>query len=67
MTLIILGYPNFDKSFANKKQIEQLQNCDLDIEVEDIQNLYPNYNIEAKAEQAALLRHQTIVLQYPIY
>ncbi len=47
--------------------IEKLQHSDLVIEVRDIRNLYPNYIIDAKAEQEALLRHQTIVFQYPVY
>ncbi len=67
MALIILAHPNFDKSFANKTIIEELQNSDLDIEIRNIHNLYPDYKIDAKAEQETLLRHQTIVFQYPFY
>lgn len=67
MALIILGHPHFDKSLANKTIIDELQNSNLDIEIRQLQVLYPDYNIDAKAEQEALLRHQTIVFQYPIY
>jgi len=67
MVLIILAHPNFNKSFANKTIIEELQNSNLDIEIRKIHDLYPDYKIDAKAEQEALLRHQTIVFQYPIY
>lgn len=67
MALIILGHPNFEKSFANKTIIEELQNSDLDIEVRHIEKMYPDYRIDVKAEQMAILRHNTIVLQYPIY
>jgi len=67
MALIILGHPHFDKSLANKTIIDELQNSNLDIEVRHLQALYPNYKIDAKAEQEALLRHQTIVFQYPVY
>lgn len=67
MALIILAHPTFDKSFANKTIIEELQNSELDIEIRNIHDLYPDYKIDANAEQQALLRHQTIVFQYPIY
>lgn len=67
MALIILAHPTFDKSFANKTIIKELQNSELDIEIRNIHDLYPDYKIDANAEQQALLRHQTIVFQYPIY
>jgi len=67
MALIILGHPHFDKSLANKTIIDELQNSNLDIEIRQLQVLYPDYKIDAKAEQEALLRHQTIVFQYPVY
>lgn len=67
MSLIILAHPTFEKSFANKTIIEELQNSELDLEIRNIHNLYPDYKIDAKAEQDALLQHQTIVFQYPFY
>jgi len=67
MSLVILAHPNFDKSFANKTIIEELKNSHLDIEIRNIQELYPDYKMDIKAEQAALLRHKTIIIQYPFY
>jgi len=67
MALIILAHPNFNTSVANKTIIEELQNSNLKLEIRNIHNLYPDYNIDVKAEQDALLRHQTIIFQYPIY
>jgi putative NADPH-quinone reductase len=67
MALIILAHPNFTDSVANKTIIEELQNSDLQLEIRDIHNLYPEFKIDYKVEQDALLRHQTIVFQYPIY
>lgn len=67
MSLIILAHPNFKKSFANSTIIDALKNSKLDLEIRNIHELYPDYKIDAKAEQEALLRHQTIVFQYPIY
>ena len=67
MALIILGHPNFEQSLANKSIINELKKSDLNLEIRDIYNLYPDYNIDVKTEQQALLRHQTIIFQYPIY
>ena len=67
MTLIILAHPNFDNSVANKTITEELQKSNLNIEIRNIYNLYPEYKIDVKAEQNALLRHQTVIFQYPIY
>lgn len=67
MALIILAHPAFEKSFANKTIIEELQKSNLDFEIRNIHDLYPDYKIDVKKEQEALLRHQTIVFQYPFY
>lgn len=67
MALIILGHPNFKKSFANKTIIKELKKSDLDIEVRHIQELYPDFKIDINLEQEALLRHKNIVFQYPFY
>ncbi|MGI8580943.1 MAG: NAD(P)H-dependent oxidoreductase [Chitinophagaceae bacterium] len=67
MALIILGHPNLEKSIANKTIIEELQNSGVGIEIRHLQKMYPDYKIDVKEEQAALLRHKSIVLQYPIY
>ncbi|MWN90268.1 flavodoxin family protein [Gilliamella sp. Pra-s65] len=67
MALIILGHPNIKQSTANKTIIETLQNKVEDIEIRNIHNLYPNYQINVQEEQAALLRHDLIILQYPMY
>jgi putative NADPH-quinone reductase len=67
MALIILAHPNFTDSLANKTIIDELQNSDLKLEIRDISNLYPDFKINIEAEQDALLRHQTIIFQYPIY
>lgn len=67
MTLLILGHPNIENSLANKTIIEELENSGLEIETRNLSKLYPDYNINAEAEQDALVRHQNIVFQYPLY
>ncbi|WP_294834272.1 NAD(P)H-dependent oxidoreductase [uncultured Gilliamella sp.] len=67
MPLIILGHPNIEQSIANKTIVETLQDKVKDIEIRYIHQLYPDYKINVQEEQAALLRHDLIVLQYPMY
>jgi len=67
MALVILAHPNFDQSIANKTIIEQLSRNHPNLEIRNIHQLYPDYKIDIAAEQAALLRHDLIILQYPMY
>lgn len=67
MALLILGHPDINKSLANKTIVEELENSSLEIETRNLSSLYPDYNINAKAEQEALMRHQNIIFQYPLY
>ena len=67
MALIILAHPNYAPSVANRAVINGLQRSGLDLEIRPIAELYPDFQIDVAAEQQALLRHQTIVFQYPFY
>ena len=67
MALIILAHPRYDSSLANKTIIEELKSSGQHHEIRNIHSLYPDYRIDVKAEQEALLRHETILLQYPFY
>jgi putative NADPH-quinone reductase len=67
MTLLILGHPDIENSLANKAIIEELEAGSPDIEIRNLSALYPDFRIDAEAEQEALLRHQHIVFQYPLY
>lgn len=67
MTLIILAHPSSNDSIANQTIIESLQQTDLDIEIRDIGKLYPDHNIDILSEQAALMKHDVIMFQHPMY
>ncbi|PHM61816.1 NAD(P)H-dependent oxidoreductase [Xenorhabdus ishibashii] len=67
MPLMILSHPNFEQSIANKTIIDELKNSNIDLEIRNIYQLNPNYNIDVNSEQEALLRHDLIILQYPMY
>ncbi|KAA8732164.1 NAD(P)H-dependent oxidoreductase [Acinetobacter qingfengensis] len=67
MTLMILSHPNFEQSIANKTIVTELTKQRHDLEVRHIYDLYPDYKIDVTAEQTALLKHDLVILQYPMY
>jgi len=67
--LVISGHPHLDRSNMNAAILESLEdkfNGDI-LEVRRLDELYPDFNIDAKAEQEALVDADIIVLQFPIY
>ncbi|MDH2467337.1 NAD(P)H-dependent oxidoreductase [Acinetobacter baumannii] len=67
MALLILAHPYYTQSIANKTIVNELIKTYPDLEVRDIFQLYQDYKIDVSAEQEALLRHDTIILQYPMF
>jgi putative NADPH-quinone reductase len=66
-TLAIIGHPNLNQgSLANKIIVDRLHAQD-GVEVRDLGQLYPDFQIDIEAEQQALLEADTIVLQFPLY
>ena len=67
MALLILAHPSFTESVANKTIVDELSRTQADLEIRHIHDLYPDYQIDIAAEQSALLRHELIILQCPMY
>ena len=65
-TLIILAHPNIDESIGNQI-ITEFVNKEENISVKHLDKLYPNFEIDIKAEQDALMGVDNIVFQYPLY
>ena len=65
--LLVLSHPNYKESFANKTIVEKIKTLIPDIEVDHIDELYPDEKIDVKAEQEKLLRNDTIIFQFPMY
>ncbi|MBL4592588.1 MAG: NAD(P)H-dependent oxidoreductase [Flavobacteriales bacterium] len=65
-TLMILTHPKIDESIGNRiisNVIAKQENT----EVRHLDKLYPDFKINIKAEQEALLKADTIIIQYPIF
>ncbi len=64
--LILFFHPRFENSKANKVLLEALL-AEPEFSVCDLYELYPDFNIDVKAEQAKLLSHEIIVWMHPFY
>ena len=65
--LVISGHTNLKESVANKTILETLEKKLPDAEIVKLDELYPDYQIDVKAEQEKLLRADIIVLQFPVF
>lgn len=65
MILIIYAHPYPQHSHANKRMIE-LAGTLPDVEIRSLYQLYPDFNIDIAAEQAALSRADVVVWQHPM-
>ena len=64
--LVIVAHPNIEKSRVNKRWVEELKKYP-EITVHELYKEYPNEKIDVEREQALLLEHDRIVLQFPFY
>ncbi|MGN0908323.1 MAG: NAD(P)H-dependent oxidoreductase [Succinivibrio sp.] len=66
--LIISGHPALKSgSTANKAVIDAYMKLDPSAKVRDLGALYPDFKIDVKAEQDALVQADVIVFQFPVY
>lgn len=61
-TTIFLFHPNLKESRVNAALVK-----DIDTEVRNIYDLYPDGNINIHQEQEALIKADRVVLQFPMY
>ncbi|MGY3571215.1 NAD(P)H-dependent oxidoreductase [Vibrio paucivorans] len=65
--LVISGHPDLEASYTNSVILQELSQQVDNIEIRRLDTLYPNYNINVEAEQAAALEADVIILQFPFY
>ena len=63
--LIISDHPDLNASVANAAILEQISRELPEAEIRRLDTLYPDYQFNIDAEQAALLKADIIVLQFP--
>lgn len=63
--LVIFAHPAFERSRVHRRLLEIPRR--LGAEVRDLYELYPDFDIDVAAEQDAMLGHDVVVFQHPIY
>lgn len=65
--VIISGHPDLNASLANKTILDEIAAQCPQVEIRKLGALYPDYQIDVKAEQAALEKADVIVFAYPMH
>ena len=66
MALLLFAHPYSDRSRANRALLERVRDLS-GLEVRRLYDLYPDFDIDVAAEQAALGRHGLLIWQHPMY
>jgi glutathione-regulated potassium-efflux system ancillary protein KefF len=66
MLVVIFAHPYPDRSRANRRLVEAVSGLS-GVDVRSLYDLYPGFDIDVPAEQAALARASAIVWQHPMY
>ncbi len=64
--VLIFAHPYPDRSLANRKLLEAVEDLG-GVNVRSLYDLYPTFDIDVSAEQAALRAASLVVLQHPMY
>lgn len=66
--IVLIGaHPDYSKSVANKAVIEEFHKLVPAAEIALLAELYPDFSIDAKKEQARLEPAEMIIFQYPFW
>ncbi len=65
--VIISGHPDLKISLANKTILDEISARLPQVEIHKLDELYPTYDFDIKAEQAALEKADVIVFAYPMH
>jgi glutathione-regulated potassium-efflux system ancillary protein KefF len=66
MLVVIFAHPYPDRSRANRRLVDAVSKLE-GVSVRSLYDLYPGFDIDVPAEQAALSAASTIVWQHPLY
>jgi len=64
--LIIFGHPRFENSKVHSSLINAASTLE-NVTIQDLYELYPNFNINVAKQQQLLLENDVVILQHPVY
>ena len=65
-TLLVFAHPALERGRVNPAMAEAAASLP-DLAVHDLYEVYPDFTIDVRTEQKRLLKHDLIVLQFPLY
>lgn len=66
MSLLIYAHPYPNRSRANQRLLAAVRDLG-ELELRELYELYPDFDIDVPAEQAALQRAELVIWQHPLY
>ncbi len=64
--LLVLAHPTFEQSRANRVLFDSVGTPE-GVTLHDLYETYPDFQIDVRREQALLVAHRAILLQFPLY
>ncbi|WNC15979.1 NAD(P)H-dependent oxidoreductase [Brevibacillus brevis] len=64
--LVLIAHPRFKESKANRALAQELEKYE-DIDILDLYEEYPDWQIDVQQEQRRLLAYDRVVFQFPFY
>ena len=64
--LVLFAHPSLEESRVNKQVLALLSNMEH-VTVRDLYELYPEYELDRQEEQIALIEHDVVIFQHPLY
>ena len=65
--LVVCGHPDLKNSVANKTILDEIAARLPQAEIRKLDELYPTYQFDIKAEQAALEKADVVIFAYPMH
>ena len=65
--LVVSGHPDLKNSVANKTILDEISARLPQAEIRKLDELYPTYQFDIKAEQAALEKADVVIFAYPMH
>lgn len=64
--VVLFAHPSLEKSRVHRAWLEAIEGLE-GVEVRDLYQLYPDFDVDIDEEQRVLAAHDIIVLQHPLY
>ncbi len=64
--LLVLAHPSYERSRANRALLDSV-GVPEGATLHDLYEAYPDFTIDVRREQALLVAHDVLLLQYPLY